>query len=45
LGHKLGDFPQSDEDAKNLISLPCDQHLSEEELLFMIHNVGQFYAK
>jgi dTDP-4-amino-4,6-dideoxygalactose transaminase len=45
LGHQFGDFPQSDEDAKNLLSLPCDQHLSEEELLFMVHKVGQFYSK
>jgi aminotransferase EvaB len=45
LGHKLGDFPQSDEDAKNLISLPCDQHLSVEELQFMVQKVGQFYSK
>ncbi len=45
LGHELGDFPQSDDDARILISLPCDQHLTEEELQFMIHKVGEFYSK
>jgi dTDP-4-amino-4,6-dideoxygalactose transaminase len=45
LGLQFGDFPQSDEDAKNLISLPCDQHLTEDELLFMIHKVEEFYSK
>jgi dTDP-4-amino-4,6-dideoxygalactose transaminase len=44
LGHKLGDFPQSDKDASNLISLPCDQHLSKLELEFMVKTIKEFYA-
>jgi dTDP-4-amino-4,6-dideoxygalactose transaminase len=45
LGFELGDFPQSDEDAANLISLPCDQHLSKQELNYMIHKISDFYTR
>ena len=45
LGFELGDFPQSDEDSANLISLPCDQHLSKQELNYMIHKISDFYTR
>jgi aminotransferase EvaB len=38
-----GSFPVSDNQAKNLISLPCDQHLTRAELDEMIHAVRTFY--
>lgn len=43
LGHKLGDFPQADADAKELISLPCDQHLNIDQITYMIEMVKSFY--
>ena len=32
LKHKKGDFPVSDYHAKNIISFPCDQHLSKKDM-------------
>ena len=39
LGHKEGDFPISDEHAKKIISFPCDQHLTKDELDYIIDTV------
>ena len=43
LGYKLGDFPVSDEHANKIISFPCDQHLSVDEMDFVIKTVTEFY--
>ena len=45
LGHKTGDFEVTDEHAKCIISFPCDQHLTTEELDFVIATVKRFYAE
>ena len=45
LGHKLGDFPVSDEHAKKIISFPCDQHLSKEELEYVVETVRNYFKK
>ena len=44
LKHKKGDFPVSDYHAKNIISFPCDQHLSKKEMLYIIRCVRKFYS-
>ena len=36
LGYRLGDFPVTDRHADNLISFPCDQHLTVNEIDFVI---------
>jgi dTDP-3-amino-2,3,6-trideoxy-4-keto-D-glucose/dTDP-3-amino-3,4,6-trideoxy-alpha-D-glucose/dTDP-2,6-dideoxy-D-kanosamine transaminase len=43
LDHKVGDFPVSDAHAKSIITFPCDQHLSREQLEFVVTTVGEFY--
>lgn len=43
LGHKKGDFPITDHHAKNIISFPCDQHLSKKEIDYIIKTVKEFY--
>lgn len=43
LGHKKGDFPITDHHAKNIISFPCDQHLSKKEINYIIKTVKEFY--
>lgn len=43
LGHREGDFPVSDRHARTIISFPCDQHLSKEEMDYVIATVGDFY--
>ena len=43
LGHKLGDYPVTDEHAEKIITFPCDQHLSKKELNSIIKTVTDFY--
>ncbi len=43
LGHRPGDFPVSDRHADTLISFPVDQHLSTEEMDYVIEAVRNFY--
>jgi dTDP-4-amino-4,6-dideoxygalactose transaminase len=43
-GYEAGDFPVSDSHARELVSFPCDQHLSREEQNFVITTVKEFYG-
>ena len=43
LGYKKGDFPITDSHAEKIISFPCDQHLSQKELDYIISTVTQYY--
>ncbi len=43
LGHKAGDFPVSDEHTKKIITFPCDQHLSQSEMDYIVKTVSDFY--
>lgn len=43
LGYKEGDFPVADRHARTIISFPCDQHLSREEMDHVIQTVNNFY--
>ncbi len=45
LGHKKNDFPVTDYHCKNIISFPCDQHLSKKQQDFIIKTVKEFYLK
>lgn len=45
LNLKEGDFPVTDDHTKNIISFPCDQHLSIEEMDFVIDTVARFYKR
>ncbi|MBF0238896.1 MAG: DegT/DnrJ/EryC1/StrS family aminotransferase [SAR324 cluster bacterium] len=45
LGYKEGDFPVSDGHTKNIITFPCDQHLSKNEMDYVLQTVKDFYAK
>ena len=42
-GYKIGDFPVTDEHVKKIITFPCDQHLSKEELDYMVSTIKSFY--
>ncbi len=44
LKHKKGDFPVSDRHAKSIISFPCDQHLSDKEMQYIVDCVKKFYS-
>lgn len=43
LGHREGDFPVSDGHTKEIITFPCDQHLSHQEIDYVIDTVRDFY--
>lgn len=43
LGLKKGDYPVSDAHTKKIITFPCDQHLSKEEVDYVIKTVIEFY--
>ena len=43
LGHHVGDFPVADRHTREIITFPCDQHLSTEEIDYVIDTVERFY--
>ena len=43
LNHNIGDFPVTDLHSKKIISFPCDQHLSQEEIDYVIQTVQSYY--
>ncbi len=43
LNYKKGDFPVADMHAENIITFPCDQHLSQQEMETVINVVSDFY--
>ena len=43
LGYQKGDFPVTDRHSKEIISFPCDQHLTKKELDYIIQTVRDFY--
>ena len=44
LGYKKGDFPMAERDAETMITLPVHQHLTQEEMKYMIDCVYKFYV-
>jgi dTDP-3-amino-2,3,6-trideoxy-4-keto-D-glucose/dTDP-3-amino-3,4,6-trideoxy-alpha-D-glucose/dTDP-2,6-dideoxy-D-kanosamine transaminase len=45
LGYKLGDFPVSDAHTTKIITFPCDQHMEQSQLDYIIETVVQYYAE
>jgi dTDP-4-amino-4,6-dideoxygalactose transaminase len=43
LGLREGDFPVSDRHTKEIITFPCDQHLAQEEMRYVVDTVAEFY--
>jgi dTDP-4-amino-4,6-dideoxygalactose transaminase len=43
LGYQEGDFPVSEEDSRNIISLPAHQHLTPDEIEHAIQLIQSFY--
>jgi dTDP-4-amino-4,6-dideoxygalactose transaminase len=43
LKHKIGDFPVADKHARSIISFPCDQHLTNKEMKYVVSVVKKFY--
>ena len=45
LSYKKGAFPVTDNHSKNVITFPVDQHLTKNELNYVIKTVKEFYEK
>jgi aminotransferase EvaB len=45
LGYASGDFPVTDRHVGEIITFPCDQHLSRAELDHVVETVRDFYAR
>jgi len=45
LGYKKGDIPHCEADCDSIITLPVHQHLTEEQLNYVIESVQKFYLK
>jgi dTDP-4-amino-4,6-dideoxygalactose transaminase len=43
-GHKKGDFPVADRHAETMISFPAHEHLTAEQLAYMVQTVAEFYG-
>jgi len=45
LGYRQGDFPMAEEHARTVITLPGHQHLTDEEVGYVIEKVRAFYGR
>lgn len=45
LGYTKGDFPKTEKDCASIITFPSHQHLTPEEVRYVIDTVTQFYGK
>jgi len=45
LGHKRGDYPNSETLAKNTLSLPLYPHMSDDDVAYVSEAVREFFAK
>lgn len=43
-GYNVGDFPTTDSHASKIITFPVDQHLSNDEIDYVISTVTEFYG-
>jgi len=43
LGYNEGDFPVCEAQAKSIITLPVHQHLTDDEITYVIDNIRKFY--
>ena len=44
LGYKMGDYPVADAHTAKIITFPCDQHLEQAQLDYIIKMVTDYYA-
>tara|TARA_B100000315_G_C14334222_1_gene476648 strand:- start:41 stop:727 length:687 start_codon:yes stop_codon:yes gene_type:complete len=45
LGHKGGDFPEAEKQSKQVLTLPVNQSLKQEELEKIISTINRFFSK
>jgi dTDP-4-amino-4,6-dideoxygalactose transaminase len=45
LGYKEGDFPVTERQAKAIITLPVHQHLTDDQIDYMVDTIRKFYTR
>ncbi len=45
LGYEAGDFPVTERQAKTIITLPVHQHLTDDQISYMIETIRRFYTR
>lgn len=45
LGYRAGDLPEAERQARSILTLPVDQHLTDEQVAYVIETVKQFYQE
>ena len=45
LGYKCGDFPMCERQAKEIITIPAHQHVTEEQIGYMVQAIRRFYSR
>jgi dTDP-4-amino-4,6-dideoxygalactose transaminase len=45
LGYKQGSFPESEAQSKDIVTLPVDQHLNDDQISYVIETVRRFYGR
>jgi dTDP-4-amino-4,6-dideoxygalactose transaminase len=45
LGHKMGDFPQSERAALETLALPIFPELTERQLQYVVDSIARFYGQ
>ncbi len=45
LGYKKGDFPNCEWQCENMLTLPVHQHLSDEQISYIIKSIREFYLE
>lgn len=43
LGYKYGDFPETDLHAEQVLSIPVDQHLTRDQMAYVIDKIREFF--
>ena len=45
LNYKIGDLPETEKQAKSILSLPINQYLKTEEIKYICNSINDFYEK
>jgi dTDP-4-amino-4,6-dideoxygalactose transaminase len=45
LEYRAGDFPAAEAQAKRILTLPAHQHLSDEQIDYMVDKVREFCSR
>jgi dTDP-4-amino-4,6-dideoxygalactose transaminase len=45
LGYKVGDFPACERQAREIVTLPAHQHLTHDQLDYVVEQVTEFFSR